>query len=347
MNRIALVCPDCQGRSALTDKADGVVCPKCGKLWPRIGGVVRFTEDRYWGEVPEDVVKSYMDEIRQKGFTEASGGFKIGQPRMYDFVFDASRADWRFAMDIKPTDHVLDAGCGMGAHTSALCDEVASVTSCDLSATRAEFVKLRAEADGKTNVTSYVANFMELPFAPGSFDVIVFNGLLEWVGKSEKFADPYDVQKWVMKRCYELLRPGGRLYVGIENRWAFAYFTGGRDHTWIRWTGIMPRWLSRPYCKWRLGEDYRTYTHGKVGYEKLFRHGGFEEVETMLVYPGYNAPRMLISFDDIKGLKYAIAHLMGGSGWKKRLMRYVSGIPGLLKAYRYGFYSFAIFGTKK
>lgn len=287
-----------------------------------------------------------MSEIEQVGFEEARKRFRLKDQFRHDFMFDPARADWRFGIDIKPTDHVLDAGCGIGAHTFALCELVEHVTAFDLSASRAKFVKMRAELEKKSNINVFQGDFINLPFPKNSFDVIVFNGLLEWIGQDEMFKDPYKVQQWVAKRAYDLLKPGGRWYVGIENRIALSYFAGGRDHSGLPYTSLMPRWLARPYCKWRIGKDYRMYTHGKPGYVKLMKEGGFEEVKVMMTYPGYNYPRILIPFESIPSLRYAIEKLMGNQGWKRRLIKAIAKIPGVLRLYRYFFHSFAIYGFK-
>lgn len=347
MTSVRFVCPDCSGEPELMELEQKKQCPKCSRVWQKREGLWHFSDQKYWGEIPEEELQRFIDEINTRGFDEAKKTFSEKDLFRYNFMFDPARADWRFGIDIKPSDHVLDAGCGIGAHTFALCDLVDHVTAFDLSTTRAKFVKLRAEIEGKKNIDVFQADFIHAPLPKNSFDVIVFNGLLEWIGQDEIFKDPYKVQQWVAKRCYELLKPGGRWYVGIENRIALSYFAGGRDHSGLPYTSLMPRFIARPYCKWKVGKDYRMYTHGKTGYVKLMKSGGFEKVSVMMTYPGYNYPRVLIPFESIHALRYAIEKLMSGVGWRRKLIKTIAKIPGVLIIYRYFFHSFAIYGIKE
>lgn len=324
-------------------------CPTCHKNWSSREGIYQFGPDLYWGEIPEADMRQYLKDVEEEGLEHATKALmQKGKDTddTFRFFFDHSRADWRFGTEIKATDRVLDVGCGMGGNTFALCDLVKEVVAFDLSWMRAKFVQLRAKEEQKNNIQVFCGDFMELPLPEGQFDVIIFNGILEWIGQSMKFADPYDVQVWVMQKCYRLLKPGGRFYIGIENRWAFSYLTGSLDHIGLRWTSWMPRFIARPYTKWRLGKDYRTYTHGQPGYVKLLNKGGFNNVRVMMPYPGYNDQRVLIPFENTACLHYAISNLMGNLSWKKKLMKALASVPGVLAIYRYFFFSFNLYAVK-
>lgn len=345
MPAIPFICPSCRPEVPLVERDGQLQCSACQQTWSSHDGIWSFTPDVYWGEVPEERVQQLFSAIQKDGFAPALATIQQEDPDRYRFFMDPARSDWRFAMDLHPTDHVLDVGCGMGGNTFGLCDHVEHVTAFDLSHTRTVFTDIRRRELGKTNITILNADITALPFPDASFDVIVFNGILEWVGQNMKFDDPYKVQQWVMQICFRLLKPGGRMYVGIENRWYPGYLTGP-DHIGLPVVAWMPRWLARPYCRWRIGKDYRTYVHGKRGYEKIFRDAGFEQVRVWMPYPGYNDQRLLIPFDDIGAFRYALTTLMGQSSWKKRLLARLGSIPFVLRIYRYFFFSYNIYGTK-
>ena len=340
-------CPACANALRVTGEHDLLaLCETCGTSWRSKDGILLFAPDKYWGEIPEADMRALMEDIRANGFEPAVRRFRDKDPERFEFVFDHGRADWRFGIDLKPTDRVLDVGCGLGAHTFALCDEVAQVVSFDLSFLRAKFVKERAAYEQKNNIQIFVGDFMHVPLPENSYDVIVWNGILEWIGQDMKFDDPYDVQVWALQKCFRLLRPGGRLYIGIENRIALTYWVGGRDHIGLKFTSVMPRWMARAYCRLRIKKDYRTYTHSKIGYERLLKKAGFPSVRVMMPYPGYNDPRLLIPFENTACLKFAIQNLMGGMTWKRRLLKRIVSLPGILPLYRHFFYSYDLFAEK-
>jgi len=347
MQELAYFCPNCQKELVRGSTPEvAATCSVCKKSWTSKDGLMMFSDDKYWGEIPEAEMRVLVEDVRANGFESAIKRFRDKDPERFQFIFDHSRADWRFGIDLKPTDRVLDVGCGLGAHTFALCDEVAQVVSFDLSYLRAKFVQQRAAFEHKDNIQTFVGDFINVPLPENSFDVIVWNGILEWIGQDKKFDDPYDVQVWALQKCFRLLRPGGRLYIGIENRIALTYWVGGRDHIGLSFTSVMPRWMARLYCRLRIKKDYRTYTHSKGGYERLLKKAGFPSVRVMMPYPGYNEPRLLIPFDDTACLKFAIQNLMGGATWKRRLLKHVALLPFVLSVYRHFFYSYDLFATK-
>jgi len=346
MASISFVCPSCATHPVLDQVGVTLVCPACHAAVTDKQGVWMFTRDAYWGEMPEQEMMDLLRDIERDGFEKPMAALQAREPGVFQFIMDPARADWRFGMEIKPSDVVLDVGCGMGGNTFGLCDLVDRVVSFDLSWARAKFVQLRAAHEKKQNITVFAGDFMELPLAEGQFDVIVFNGILEWIGQSMKFQDPYEVQQWVMKKCLKLLKPGGRMYIGIENRFCFSYLISADHIGSLNSVAWMPRWFARPYCQFRIGKDYRTYTHGKLGYEKLFRDAGFTNIHVMMPYPGYNDQRVLIPFENTACLKYSILNFMGALTWKKKLVKVLSSIPGVLPLYRYFFFSYDIYGTK-
>lgn len=339
------ICSVCDSHPVLILDVLRLRCPVCARVVEQKDGIWAFTQDIYWGELSEERMKALLASIERDGFSIAIRNLQAQEPGAFQFAMDPARADWRFGMSLKPTDTVLDVGCGMGGNTFGLCDVVKEVIAFDLAWMRAKFVQQRALAEGKKNITVFAADFIDLPMREASVDVIVFNGILEWVGQSLKFDNPSEVQRWVLQKCFRMLKPGGRMYVGIENRFSFSYLLGP-DHVGLRSIAWMPRWIARPYCRWRLGKDYRTYVYSKRGYERLFHEAGFADVRVLLPYPGYNDQRLLIPFSDVRFLRYAIANLMGNLNWKKRFVKWLSLIPGVLQVYRHFFFSYDIYGVK-
>lgn len=300
-----------------------------------------FSEDRYWGKAPKDALEKAITVLEEKGWD----AFKAQYKNTFDFTFEENRADWRFVVPTPKNFSVLDAGAGMGRSSIPLARVAERVVSLDQSFLRLKYLKMRAVQEGLTNIEVCLGDIFDAPFPKESFDLIVMNGLLEWVGATDRFKNPREAQIASLKIAQDLLKKGGHLYIGIENRFALSYLRG-RDHGGLFFTSYMPRWLANVYTKIRKGKRYDTYTYSKSGYEKLLQDAGFKDLTMYLPFPGYNMPRIMIPYDNLGSLGYAIRFLMPSAGLKRKIARYVCRIPGALRMYRYFFFSFGIIVKK-
>jgi len=304
-------------------------------------GIPILTKDRYWGKNTAEELEKALRIIDKQGWDEFYSQYK----NKFDFTFEENRADWRFNIPIDKNSVILDTGAGMGRSTIPLARVAKKVVAFDTSFLRMKFLKKRAKKEGLDNIDVYVADLFDLPFKKASFDLIVMNGVLEWVGKTNLFKNPREAQIQSLKICKNLLKEGGYLYIGIENRFASAYLRGV-DHGGLRYTNYMPRWMANIYTKIRMGERYTTYTYSKIGYRKLLEESGFKNSDFYLVYPGYNRPRTVLPYDDLNILEYTIKNLTSAVNWKKKVAKRIAGIRFLLWFYRSVFFSFNII-TKK
>ena len=321
-------------------------CDKCKNKWPIKKGIGLFSESKYWGEVNQDEMNQILDVVETKGMEEA---LKLAESKyevVCRFSRDPSRADWRFYLPVKQDWRILDAGCGLGGMTYPLAKIAKEVIGFDASYERAKFVSEKAKFEGLNNVKTLVGNFDNLPLKNNSFDLVILNGVLEWAGIPNEPKNPREVQKDMLKKCLSLLKPGGYIYIGIENRFALNYLTTGIDHSGVRFTSWMPRFLANIYTKIRLKKPYRSYTYGKRGYEKRFKESGFKKERFTLPASGYNFPKYIIPYDNIYCLQYAIKNLISPSTWKKRWVKKFSNSIIFLKMYRKLFFAFGMIYKK-
>lgn len=131
-----------------------------------------------------------------------------------------------------------------------------------------------------------------LPFPDGHFDAIVVNGVLEWMPENMK-GDPRAVQINFLKEASRVLRPGGVLYLAIENRFAARYLARREDHVGLYWSSFLPRRLSDVYSRIVRGKPYRTYTYSRRGYRRLFKDAGFAVTRILTPLPNYRYPRRI------------------------------------------------------
>jgi SAM-dependent methyltransferase len=303
--------------------------------------IKQFTENRYWGKIPETELEKALSIIDKEGWPVFADKFKD----KLDFTTEENRADWRFFIPIDRKSVVLDAGAGLGRITIPLARVVNKVVACDTSIVRMRFLKKLAEAKGLNNIEVIVADIFNLPFEEESFDLIVMNGLLEWVGKTDLYKNPREAQIACLKICRRLLKKGGFLYIGIENRFAAAYLRG-IDHSGLRFTSYMPRWVANRYTLLKKGRQYDTYTYSMSGYRKLLNEGGFNNPDFHLVYPGYNKPRIIIPYNNLKLLKYTIISMMPKNTFIRKVIHAFAHSPFFVWFYREFFFSYSIFAQK-
>jgi len=305
-----------------------------------------LTQDQYWGEVSKDEMEKILALIEKKGFEWFKKELFNQDRKFYDFIFSPVRADWRFCLPVEKDWRVLDLGAGLGANTFTIAKEIAEVTAVERSYLRAKFLELRKRAENQNNVEIMAADVLNLPFGDNSFDLIIANGLFEWLGATEKFSSPQKAQEHFLREVRRILKPGGWLYIGIENRFAATYLFGGLDHSGLRYTSWLPRPLANFYTKARTGKKYQTYTYSKAGYEKMLRRADFQNIETYLVLPGYNVPKYIVRHNHLSGLKFLTGQVLGGLNFKKRILKKIINWPLVARLWRFLYFSFAIFGQK-
>jgi ubiquinone/menaquinone biosynthesis C-methylase UbiE len=334
------ICPSC--RLGLIEKSGLLICDRCGKKIPKSDDVPVFTEDKYWGKVPEDELKQVIETIDKRGFES----FDDQLQKKFDYTSHEDRADWRFFIPITKESKILDIGAGLGRISIPLSRICSEVVACDKSITRMRFLKRRAQNEKLDNIKVVVADIFDLPFKDNSFDLIVMNGVLEWVGQTDLFVNPRYAQIRSLEICRRLLKEGGHLYIGIENRFAHAYLKAS-DHNGLRFTSYMPRWLANVYSIFRGRGPYNTYTYSKSGYTKLLLDSGFTSSQDYyLVYPGYNLPRILVPYDSINAIRYLINKHIKKNNRLSHLLLWFFSINLFIRLYRLFFYSFSIIAKR-
>ncbi|RMF97827.1 MAG: class I SAM-dependent methyltransferase, partial [Candidatus Schekmanbacteria bacterium] len=220
-------------------------CPSCQKDWGSNGRYPDFIDDDfYWGEIPRDYMKEVCEYAKKNGWIEAlEKKIRKVNPNIYRYVMSCNRADWRVLLNLDENSVVLDLGAGWGTISSILSDFVGKVYALESIKERVDFIDIRKEQDNK-NIYPVRADFNDPPFFNESFDLIVCNGVLEWVALNKFDGSPRKVQIDFLKRLYKLLKPKGTLYIGIENRFSYESFNGAIDHSGLPYTNLLPRFLA-------------------------------------------------------------------------------------------------------
>ena len=167
---------------------------------------------------------------------------------------------------------VLDVGCGLGQYVRRIRELPAESYGIDIEPARVR--EGAAETPGLL-----LASAEALPFADGSFDVILLNEVLEHVGD----------ERASLREAARVLPPGGHLVIYAPNR-GFPFETHG-----VRWRGRY-RFGNFPLVNYlpgalrdRLVPHARVYGAGEL--RRLWQGLPFRTLERTVVYPGFDGIR--------------------------------------------------------
>jgi arsenite methyltransferase len=108
---------------------------------------------------------------------------------------------------LEPGERVLDLGSGAGTDSLVATQMVGpegSVTGIDMTPEMLAKARAAAAEMGATNVEFVEAEAERLPFADGSFDVVISNGVIDLVPDKDA----------VFSELFRVLAPGGRMQIG-------------------------------------------------------------------------------------------------------------------------------------
>ncbi len=93
------------------------------------------------------------------------------------------RAEQQFlgAVDPKPSDIVLDAGCGSGRNISLLSERVKEIVAFDFSEEMLHRARARIDEEKLGNVKLVLGSVTELPFPDATFDKVVCTSVLQYL----------------------------------------------------------------------------------------------------------------------------------------------------------------------
>ena len=340
--KLNLVCPRC--RTTLRTENGSLRCPSCALLAPIEDGVPVFVDSpAYWGEV--GISRERAQEVNRRMATDdwrtVVGNHESAEVRQYfRFVSNMDRIGWHTMLSLPSTSRVLDIGAGLGTMSYALSRFYDEVFSVERVRERVDFMRLRFRQDHADNITLIRTDIDTLPFAERSFDLIILNGVLEWLPFSRKDLNPRDAQLHYLRLVRRYLKPGGILYVGIENRLSYAQLIGAPDpHAGLRFVGVLPRPIADIICRARTGDRYRPYLYSHTGYNKLFRQAGFASSAAFAAIPSYTDPRVLISLD--RPSEEFTAHVWPSKNRLSRLAKSAMTRLDLLKYFGYAYVMFA------
>lgn len=251
----------------------------------------------YWGEISQEKMKELLAASVADGWQKAVQSCL--PPRDRPRITETNRAAFQDILPIPSNSRVLDVGAGLGVISTQLARHH-RVTALEGVWERARFIAIRGRQDGLANLTILNGDLNAVVLEENQFDAIIVNGVLEWVGLFDLTAPPEVVQRRFLEKLRSMLAPNGIIYVAIENRIGIAAFRGAEDHSGLRYTSLMPRFLARFVCsqskdyRSRFNTGYRTYTYSHWGYRSLFQAAGLTIRKTYIPMTGYIRPTIMV-----------------------------------------------------
>jgi ubiquinone/menaquinone biosynthesis C-methylase UbiE len=275
------LCPVCLAPVTLSQAV--FECTACQLLFPLIDGIPVFAQckDSAYGIMLPSELEDLLHLCQELGWDKGVAAFlgtkSIPNADSWAAYFSPeTRAAGRLLLPANPNARVLDLGCGIGPLSINFARYFDEVVGVDHGLTQLQLLRLRAsEAEIRNLRVVCAGDRQHLPFPAESFDVVLLNGVLEWVANMQT-GSPRHRQRDFLAEIHRVLKPEGEIYIGIENRFAFTYLSGGTDeHTHLRFVTLLPRKAANLMSVIKSGKPYRVYTYSRRGYRKLLREAGF------------------------------------------------------------------------
>ena len=319
-------CPACLGELRSAGE-DGFACATCGRQYDAgpYPGTLAFTKvgANFAQPLDAEIVPRLipaLDELQPPACTErvileraAELQIPIGNP-----VWEG-RADLaRLLLAGRERPIALDIGCGFGTFATAVARSADHVFATDRSPVRVALTAARARAEGLDNLTAFETDGVGLPVGDGLCDLVTIIGVLEWAGVGSGDADA--AQRAMLAEVERVLKPGGVLLLGIENRYGAHYFLGAReDHTDLRFSSLLPRRLADVQSRRARGVPFETPTHSRPALKRLLRGAGLEP-RVAVVLPSYQQSRFAFDEADARaGLDFYVRHAYHATSTPRRL----------------------------
>jgi SAM-dependent methyltransferase len=191
---------------------------------------------------------------------------------------------------------VLDIGSGWGQIALPLArNKNNEVTALEPTPERLAFIQAAATQEQVGDRMHFIqADFFDLELEPQSFDLICSIGVLEWVAKFRP-GEPGNVQAEFLERIRALLKPGGQLVIGIENRLGLKYLLGAPDdHLGVPNIAVYDAAFAAQKWKAQSGQSLRSFTFTRNELAGLLTAAGFRTATFFAALPDYKLPRLIL-----------------------------------------------------
>lgn len=173
---------------------------------------------------------------------------------------------------------VLEIGAGCGAITGLLCENVDRVVVIEQSKKQSMINAHRNRT--YNNLEIYIGNFGDIELEE-KFDYITLIGVLANAGNYFNSEDPF---KDMLKKVKSMLKPDGKLFIAIENKYGMKYWAGAaEENTEAVFAGIYGY----------IEDNVKTFSKGAL--KKLLEKAGYKNNDFYYPVPDYRMPMEIYS----------------------------------------------------
>lgn len=224
--------------------------------------------------------------------------FANSRPWLYKIIVDQGRSVFLDVLQIRDGGKYLDIGSGWGQVTIPL-SRRGDVFCLDQTTARLNILREIARQE-RASLNYICGNFLSFPFRHEQFDLVILNGSLEYMGVGTKGAPIYDVQNKALEKVHTLLKPGGVVYIGIENALGLKYLFGAPDdHTGIKHSSYLNEPEAVEMAKKTSNVDLRIKTWSLAEYQQMLSSVGFVIEQTYGCFPDYKIIREMIPLEHV------------------------------------------------
>lgn len=226
--------------------------------------------------------------------------------------------------------YVLDAGCAMGGISIAFSKKCNKLIAIDVDRERLSIAKKRTLERNISNLIVKEGNILSTGFQDNLFDLVIINGVLEWVGMNEEGLNPQHLQLRLLKEAMRILKKDGYLYLAIENRW-FPRNAFEDPHSKLPLVAVLPRRLADIFSRIIAKRPYQNYIYSYWGLKKLFLKTGILNFKFYLPLFDYQYPYVIIDSSDRKRLLKQVSNFPCRKIHSGQYLKYVCGTHPKLK----------------
>jgi SAM-dependent methyltransferase len=254
-----------------------------------------------YSDIPADQVPKLLEALKSRPWRDVVQEFyEVENPWLYRIVTDPARSMALELLDLSSGCACLDVGSGWGQLSIPMGQMGCRVVSLDLTIDRLKVLKQIARQEG-ARLDLVKGNILSFPFHENAFDLVVFNGSLEWVGMGRSEGQTIrECQVAALKNARKAVRRGGLVCVGIENSLGLKYLMGARDdHTGLSGYSFRDDAAATAMLRDAGQNRQLAQTWGLAQLRRMAEEAGLSVRSVYGCFPDYKLPRHLIPVAEV------------------------------------------------